>query len=463
MGKQRRGGKSGIIRKRYSVLEKLQLLNECGKLQRECNMTARSAALEMGIHHTLLVRWRDETNLENMIRGNKKNKKSLHVGPDGVLLAVQDELHNWLFSKREQGIAIVTSHLVYKAAALLDATSGFKEKTFEARFKVVSRWLSKFSYVYRMRTNEATRPPHAVREEALEFLVITRPMLAGPHRDRRWIFNMDQTPLFFSYHRMRTLAKKGSKSVHVRKSNDDTRRCTAALTCTASGEFLRPMIVYKGQPGKHIATRELPLHDPTSHYACQVKGWMDEIRMQEWVHVVLAAYIADTPPPPGIVPVILLDAYRVHMCQAVVDSIQALGIEVIHIPGGCTGMLQPLDVGINRPYKVRIRAKWEEWMMDTIDRYGEIRPPTREDVSAWAAETHWEMQGLPLMQNAWRKTDYSWFPNDDPAGANIILGDSFTDDEIAEEEEDEIAIMMDEIAEDEEDEEDEFDRLIGME
>ena len=149
--------------------------------------------------------------------------------------------------------------------------------------------------------------------------------------------------------------------------------------------------------------------------------------VDEWVHVVLAAYIADTPPPPGIVPVILLDAYRVHMCQAVVDSIQALGIEVIHIPGGCTGILQPLDVGINRPYKVRIRAKWEEWMMDTIDRYGEIRPPTREDVSAWAAETHWEMQGLPLMQNAWRKTDYSWFPNDDPAGANIILGDSFTD------------------------------------
>ena len=89
-------------------------------------MTAPSAALEMGIHHTLLVRWRDETNLENMIRGNKKNKKSLHVGPDGVLLTVQDELHNWLFSKREQGIAIVTSHLVYKAAALLDATSGFK-------------------------------------------------------------------------------------------------------------------------------------------------------------------------------------------------------------------------------------------------------------------------------------------------------------------------------------------------
>ncbi len=37
---------------------------------------------------------------------------------------------------------------------------------------------------------------------------------------------------------------------------------------------------------------------------------MDEIRMHEWVDVVLAAYLEDPPPPPGIVPVILLNAYR---------------------------------------------------------------------------------------------------------------------------------------------------------
>jgi len=186
--------------------------------------------------------------------------------------------------------------------------------------------------------------------------------------------------------------------------------------------------------------------------------WMDEIRMHEWVGVVLAAYLEDTHPPPGIVSIILLDMYRVHMCAPVVNRIQALGIEVIHIPGGCTGLLQPLDVGINRPYKVRIRAKWEEWMMDSIDRYDEIRAPLREDVSAWAAKTHWEMQGLPLMKHAWRKTDYSWFPNDDLT--ETILGDLFTADEIAEEEEDEIAIMMDEMAMNE-DEEDKLDLLIA--
>ena len=34
-------------------------------------------------------------------------------------------------------------------------------------------------------------------------------------------------------------------------------------------------------------------------------------------------------------------------------AIQELGVEVIHIPGGCTGLLQPLDVGVNKPFKVK--------------------------------------------------------------------------------------------------------------
>ena len=54
MAKQRRGGKSGNIRKRYTVLEKFQFLGECDRLQCEANLTARSAAIEMGISHSLL-------------------------------------------------------------------------------------------------------------------------------------------------------------------------------------------------------------------------------------------------------------------------------------------------------------------------------------------------------------------------------------------------------------------------
>jgi hypothetical protein len=86
-----------------------------------------------------------------------------------------------------------------------------------------------------MRTNKATRVPAVVAGEALAFLLTTRPSLVGPHHDKWYVYNMDQTPLWFSYHHSKTLQKKGVKTVNVRKSTNDTHRATAAFTCTAAG------------------------------------------------------------------------------------------------------------------------------------------------------------------------------------------------------------------------------------
>ena len=42
---------------------------------------------------------------------------------------------------------------------------------------------------------------------------------------------MDQTPVYFSYHRNKTLAKREIKTVHVRKSTSDIRH-SASDVCT---------------------------------------------------------------------------------------------------------------------------------------------------------------------------------------------------------------------------------------
>ena len=69
------------------------------------------------------------------------------------------------------------------------------------------------------------------------------------------------------------------------------------------------MIIFKGKPNGHIAKKELPTLDPTSIYACQEAAWMDERCMLIWVEQVLAPYLSANPPPPGVVPIILLDSY----------------------------------------------------------------------------------------------------------------------------------------------------------
>jgi hypothetical protein len=381
------------------------------------NLSLRGAAAAMGIPHTILIRWRKDRHRLTVSLGKKK---AICGGPVGQLDCIREDLLQWIFARREQGIAVTMSHIVYKASSILRTQQEvtFQDKGFEARLKAVTRFLAKYDFVYRTKTNEATKSPSEVYEEVTAFMDRSRPSLCGPHRDKRWIWNMDQTPVYFTYHRSKTLAKRGIKTVHVRKTTSDTRRATCALTCTAAGNFLRPMLIYKGKAKGLIATRELKHHDPTSVCACQDAAWMDEVCMLRWVEEILKPYPAVNPPPLGMVPVILLDAYRCHMMASVTNKIADLGIEIIHIPGGCTGLTQPLDVGINKPFKSRVRALWEEWMINEIDRTGLVYAPTREDISSWVAEVVWGMDGKDLMRNAWRKTGYDWFLGEATADAD---------------------------------------------
>ncbi len=217
-------------------------------------------------------------------------------------------------------------------------------------------------------------------------------------------------PLHFSYHSSRRIKKQGNKTVNVRKTSSQMKRATAALTVTAAGDFLTPMIIFKGKPNGLIARRKLPTLDPTSIYACQDEAWMDERCMLTWVDEVFHAYLVANPPLEGMQPVLLLDSYRCHMMASVVSRIEAMGVHVIHIAGSCTGLTQPLDVGINRSFKAHCRRMWEEWLVDLLETTNEVRDAIREEVSEWAVAVFWELDGSRILRNSWRKTGFDWFP-----------------------------------------------------
>jgi hypothetical protein len=71
------------------------------------------------------------------------------------------------------------------------------------------------------------------------------------------------------------------------------------------------------------------------------------------------------------------------MIPRIVDTLSNNGVEVQHIPGGCTGMCQPIDVGIGKPLKSRVRNLWEDWMMEQGIHTEKFRPPPRETMADW--------------------------------------------------------------------------------
>jgi hypothetical protein len=98
------------------------------------------------------------------------------------------------------------------------------------------------------------------------------------------------------------------------------------------------------------------------------------------------------------------------MMASVVTRIQELGVEVMHIPGGCTSLCQPVDVGFNKPFKDRIRRQWVSWMIAEGVIHGTTSSPTRRDVTGWVDRAVAEMRSEgTICRNAWQKTGYEWF------------------------------------------------------
>ena len=70
-----------------------------------------------------------------------------------------------------------------------------------------------------------------------------------------------------------------------------------------------------------------------------------------------------------------------------------MGVLVIHIPGGCTGLMQLLDIGINRSFKARCQRMWEEWLTNLLNTTDKVRDAMHKEVSQWVAAVFWELVG----------------------------------------------------------------------
>jgi hypothetical protein len=72
-------------------------------------------------------------------------------------------------------------------------------------------------------------------------------------------------------------------------------------------------------------------------------------------------------------------------------QIYELGIEVKHIPGGCTSLCQPVDVGFNKPLKDWVWWQWLSWMIAKGFIHSTTSPPSWHDVANYV---NWAMMGM---------------------------------------------------------------------
>lgn len=86
-------------------------------------------------------------------------------------------------------------------------------------------------------------------------------------------------------------------------------------------------------------------------------------------------------------------------------TLRSINTECVVIPGGMTSMLQPLDVSINKPFKDRMRAKWQNWMLagqHSFTAGGRIRKVELDEICRWISDA-WDDIPPEMVAKSFRK------------------------------------------------------------
>ena len=385
----------------------------CNKLRRgrrlDANFSLKKLARDEDVDPSQLRRWMKQMpTLLQACHDSKKSKFSVHFGRK-TTFPKADDLVDKIMELRESGMPVSTNMAVIMACQM---DNNLRRKSSTAKYAIIRRILRAKGIVIRSKTHEAQTHPREKQEEAKQFVQSVLPLIQQPCRHKDFIANMDQTPVFFSMTPNTTLETQGSRSVHVRASSGSTMRVTLAVFVTANGEMLPPYMVYKGKANGRINrefTDDKNDYPKDCFYAAQPKAWMDERICLEWAEKVVKPWAQKA--PEGITPLLFLDSYKCHLMSSVNTAIEELGVEVEYIPGGCTSLCQPVDVGINKPLKNRIRAAWEQYMLEEGLAQDKTTPPSRPTIAKWCDMALKELDG-DIIRHAWRHGEYSFFPGE---------------------------------------------------
>lgn len=176
------------------------------------------------------------------------------------------------------------------------------------------------------------------------------------------ICNVDETPLPFEYLNGRTYDLIGSKTIWIKETQSgwDKRQASLVLCIFADGiNRVPPLIIFDGKTDRCLCKEQNTYH-PGVIVELNETAYMNDTLFIKYLHHYLI------PALNGRLTLFALDLCRSHKTPAVLNQLRKHNIMSSLIPGGCTSLVQPLDVAINKPLKGIIRnltddgiRKWE--------------------------------------------------------------------------------------------------------
>jgi len=306
------------------------------------------------------------------------------------------------------------------------------------QFRFSSGWfvgfLARWGISLRALTNKAQQVPENYRSLIVSWLQFNRrnsQLRTGDYKyeigryDLAHIVNMDQTPLPFEYLSGKTYARKGDKTIWAKsiRGGWDKRQATLLLTAFGDGKGrVKPLIIFKGT--ENLARQETYYGEERKHYDSRVvvwfnpKGYSNTQTTLRWIQELLLpglhpagfgpriwsggpSLLQELPskkPQPSL---IALDAATFHHSPEVLTLLKKHDITPSLIPGGCTSLIQVLDVSVNKPLKELIRNELDTVMesmgqeaLDALDNASASAIGRRRIIMTHAVGAAWERVSL---------------------------------------------------------------------
>ena len=233
------------------------------------------------------------------------------------------------------------------------------------RIEITNSWAASFldrlGFVKRKGTRTARKVPADFPAVKGEFLTKVTAAVTEHNIPPSVVVNCDQTGAKMVPVNKWTMAEQGSRQVDV-VGLDDKREMTVLLGISASGQMLPPQLIYAGKTSRCHPSCNSPAGWNVTH---SDNHWSNEATMLEYIDKVLVPFFAKEREhlslPDTQCGLVIWDVFAAHRCPGVLKKLEDSKIKVVFVPAGCTGMLQPLDLTVNDPFKRQLKDQFGNW------------------------------------------------------------------------------------------------------
>ena len=158
------------------------------------------------------------------------------------------------------------------------------------------------------------------------------------------IFNADETGISIVHKPGKVIAQLGRRNVYAITAAEKGKTHTVLSCASASGFVLPPMIIYPRK--QKVPDRLKEGCVANTLFANSENGWINNSLYLQWFK-----FFLDNIPPTR--PVLLIeDGHSSHVSIELIELARENGVHLLCLPAHTTHILQPLDVGVFKSFKV---------------------------------------------------------------------------------------------------------------